>query len=425
MEAKETYSEPGSFNKEFIAFIRYHTGQVRQGGWPVLMRKLRKLSAILLSIPALLIIRALRPLVLIRFRPFSSKVIGIFAASTEMYLCRRDAGSDNQRAFDIFYHNRQPCNQQLRKMWDRRLHVSRLAGPIDMLNRTLPGGESHVIPEQYFQDRDVDGLLSRTPVHLSFTSDEERLGRERLKAMGVPEGTPFVCFHSRDPEYKEVMNPESDSHIYSHRDSSIHNHVPATEEMTRRGYYAVRMGAIVKEPLQTTNPMIIDYATNYRNDFMDIYLCAKCRFYIGDESGLNRVPSIFRRPLANLNVIPIDQIHTQGPNDLFILKKLWLREEDRLLTFRNIFDSGFNNFTVTEQYEQAGIEPVENTAEEITALAVEMDERLKGIWQTTEEDEELQRRFWSLFKPSVKEMHGLIETRIGAEFLRRNRGLLD
>ena len=425
MEAKVSNSENSSLGKELIPSIRYHTSQIKQGGLPILLRKLRKLPAILLSIPALLIIRALRPLVLIRFSPFSSEVIGVFAASTEMYLCRRDAGLDNRRTFDIFYHNRQPCNQQLKKMWDRTLHVSRLVGPIDTLNRALPGGKSHLIPNKYFQDRDVDGLLPRTPVHLSFTSDEERLGRERLKEMGVPEGTPFVCFHSRDSAYKEVMNPESDSHIYSQRDSSIHNHVPAAEEMTRRGYYAVRMGAIVKEPLQTTNPKIIDYATNYRSDFMDIYLCAKCYFYLGDESGFNRVPSIFRRPLANLNMIPIDQIHTQGPDDLFILKKLWLGEEHRFLTFRNIFDGGFNDFTVTEQYEQAGIEPVENTAEEITALAVEMDERLKGTWETTEEDEELQRRFWSLFKPSVKERHGIIASRIGAEFLRRNRKLLD
>lgn len=52
-----------------------------------------------------------------------------------------------------------------------------------------------------------------------------------------------------------------------------------------------------------------------------------------------------------------------------------------------------------------------------------MDERLKGMWQTTEEDEELQRRFWSLFKPS--ELNRVFRSRIGAEFLRQNRELLD
>lgn len=415
-------------NKKLILLFRAHAGQIKKGGWPVLIRKLRKFLVMLfllpLTIPSVLLIRTLRPLVLIRFDPFSSEVIGIFAAVVELYLCRRDAGLDNQRTFDIFYHNRQPCNTQLKKMWDRTLRVWSLAGPVDALNRALQGSKDHVISWPEFADRDTLGLLPRTPAHLSFTPGEECLGREELQAMGIPERAPFVCFHSRDSSYKEVTAPNSDPHIYSQRDSSIHNHVLAAEEMTRRGYYAIRMGAVVKETLKTKNPMVIDYAIKHRSDFMDIYLCAKCYFYIGDETGLNRIPTIFRRPLANLNVIPIDQIHTSGPKDLFILKKLWQREKNRFMPFRSIFDYGYNDFTVAEQYERVGIEPVENTAEEITALAVEMDERLRGTWQTTQEDEELQKRFWSLFKPNIKERHGIIESRIGADFLRQNKELL-
>ena len=52
-----------------------------------------------------------------------------------------------------------------------------------------------------------------------------------------------------------------------------------------------------------------------------------------------------------------------------------------------------------------------------------MDERIKGTWQSTEEEEELQQRFWSLFKPS--ELNRVFLSRIGAEFLRQNRELLD
>jgi hypothetical protein len=56
-------------------------------------------------------------------------------------------------------------------------------------------------------------------------------------------------------------------------------------------------------------------------------------------------------------------------------------------------------------------------------VAVEMDERLKGTWQTNEEDEELQRLFWAIFPKS--ELHGEILSRIGAGFLRQNRELLE
>ncbi len=59
----------------------------------------------------------------------------------------------------------------------------------------------------------------------------------------------------------------------------------------------------------------------------------------------------------------------------------------------------------------------------INQVTIEMDERLKGTWQTTEEDEALQQRFWSLFKSS--DWHGVIRSRIGRDFLRQNKELLE
>ena len=273
-------------------------------------------------------------------------------------------------------------------------------------------------------DRDIHNLLGRTPVHLSFTPAEERLGWERLRELGIPEGAPFVCFHARDSAYLDAVYPTRKNWRYhDHRDANIYNCVPAVEELTRRSYYAIRMGAVVKEALQTTNPMIIDYATKGRTEFLDIFLGARCHFYLGGPDGFRGIPMVFRRPLAILNMIPLEYTPTGLSNSLFIPKKLWLREERRFLTFRETFDSGAGRFLRSQQYEQLGVEVVENTPEEITALTVEMDERLKGRWQTTEEDEERQRRFWSLFKPS--ELHGVFVSHIGAEFLHQNRELLD
>jgi hypothetical protein len=52
-----------------------------------------------------------------------------------------------------------------------------------------------------------------------------------------------------------------------------------------------------------------------------------------------------------------------------------------------------------------------------------MDERLNGTWQTTEEDETLQHRFWAPFRDSP--LHGVIRARIGATFLRQHLALLE
>jgi len=65
---------------------------------------------------------------------------------------------------------------------------------------------------------------------------------------------------------------------------------------------------------------------------------------------------------------------------------------------------------------------IENTPQEICDVAMEMDDRLRGIWETTEEDEELQKRFWSFFKPS-KEVP-VFRCRTGTKFLQQNKELL-
>ena len=69
-----------------------------------------------------------------------------------------------------------------------------------------------------------------------------------------------------------------------------------------------------------------------------------------------------------------------------------------------------------------GIELIENTPEEIYDVATEMDERLNGTWETTDQDDELQQRLWSIFKPS--EHNQVFRCRIGAKYLRQNKELL-
>ena len=395
--------------------------EIRIGGLHVLLRKVSLALMVPVSFPIVIVVRVLRPLVLIRFGLLMSPRLGNFAARTELYLCERDVGMHRGRTLDIFFLYPQVCNRFLRKKWEKMLHISALARPLWEVNRRLPGGESHIVPMP--RDTDIYGLFARTPVHVSFTPEEESLGRTALQELGIPEGSPFVCFYARDSAYLDTVY-QADWSYQDFRDASIHNYVPAAGELACRGYFAIRMGAVVKEALNTANPRIIDYATKARTDFLDIFLCARCRFFLGSSAGLSAVPRIFRRPIVLVNYVPLRprSLVIGVPGSLFIPKKLWLSDERRFLTFREIRESGVSEFVISEQYEQLGIEVTENTPEEITAVVMEMDERLKGTWQTTEEDEELQRQFWSLVKPS--KLNGALLPRIGTEFLRQNHELL-
>ena len=104
----------------------------------------------------------------------------------------------------------------------------------------------------------------------------------------------------------------------------------------------------------------------------------------------------------------------------FYLQKFFLKNEKRYLSFSEVMNLSFEGDT-TQRLKDLNIELVENTADEICDVTVEMDDRLNGTWVDENEDEELQQCFWSLFGPDKVKSENL---RIGSVFLRQNMDLL-
>ena len=366
----------------------------------------------------------------VRLMELYTSTIGGLAGNTEVYLAECEAGLHGDKLFNIFITTPPICNGHLLKMWERTLCVLPAAKSVLALWNRVPSPR-HGLPDSGFMrpwgDRDPMGLLHGTQPQLSFTAEELALGQATLERMGVPKGHPFICFHARDEAY---LNGDShrkrDPDYHEYRNSNITWMLPAMEAMHGRGYTAIRMGAHQEKPVPTSCPGIIDYAKNgFRTEFMDIFLLANCAFYMGGTSGTCIVPEIFRHPVAFVNFVPIDHLRSWNPTPL-IFKKHYLEAEQRYLSLAEIFQRGAGAFLETALFKQAGIRLEENTAEEILALAIEVDERGKGIWVTTAEDERLQDRFWEVFKRHASPtLHGIYRARIGAAFLRSYAGLLE
>jgi putative glycosyltransferase (TIGR04372 family) len=419
-------------DSRIAGFLSRQVREVRFGGIPVLLRKVRALAnnlgrfaVNLVALVLVLLIRVLRPLVVIRIGALASNRIGHYALDAELYLCERDAGLIPSRTFDVFYDGGPVCNQQLRKMWRRRLRMVQYVAELARVNRWLPKGDAHVVTRQTWvtYSCDMHQLIGLTEPHLTFTPEEILIGEKALREMGIPKGMPYVCFHARDQAYLQSMYPGRDWGYHDFRDSNIDNYISAAEELVGRGYSAVRMGAVVSKPIAQDTPGIVDYASSsLRSDFLDVFLIANCRFFLGADTGLAALAATFRRPLAVCNSIPIEHAITWMPGTLLLPKKLWLKGENRFLTFREAFKSGVAWFGKTEQYKELDIEVVENTQEEIIELAIEMDERLRRVWQEEKGSEELQRRFWEVFE--TRYYHGPVVARVGTRFLARNDYLL-
>ena len=411
-------------------FMMRQMTQIEQGGVAVIIKKFKKLFIFLLQLPiaisVLLFLRLIRRWLLIRWGCLVSSRIGPFATSPELYLCRGDAGIDmpKQRHIDLFFLEELPlCNQQMLTMWKRVLRIfpSWLLRPLEQLNKLIPGGEIHQIRGETW---DRHNLFDRYPSHLEFTLAEESRGKAGLNSMGIPADARFICFMVRDSAYLNHHLPQQDWNHHNYRDVDIQNYVLAAETLAERGYFVIRMGAKVNFPLESKNSRVINYATNgMRDDFMDIYLGAKCWFCISSNTGIHCVPNIFRRPVIYTNDVPFGVLNTWFGSDLILTKRHFYKNENRELSFGENFQQGVAYSP--QEYEAKAIELKENTPEEIRDVALEMVERLEGTWQPHKDDEGLQKKFWDLYPINHRHRgvlwHGEVRARFGAVYLRNNQ----
>jgi putative glycosyltransferase (TIGR04372 family) len=255
------------------------------------------------------------------------------------------------------------------------------------------------------------------PALLELKDAQRREGLARLAELGVPADAPIVCFHCREGGY----SPE-DEHLHSFRNCSVENYLPAVAELTRRGIWCVRMGDPSMRPIPPQE-RVIDYAhLPIRSDAMDLFLCAHGKFFLGSASGLMYLASIFGKQTGSANHVPLSTVTGHYPQDVAIPKLIWSERERRHLTFAEIMRSPAANYRFTYLYRQDGLVTVENTAEEVRDLALEMLERAEGRVQYTREDEERQARFKALFRPGHWGYGG--QTRVGRDFLRKYAHLL-
>lgn len=384
------------------------------------------------AVPLLVIIRLLRPFVLIRIGTLYSEYFGHYSGNVELYLCERDSGisKPNGRHIDVWFNlTSVVSNRQLEIMWRRRLSILPrfLLAPIYRINRFIPGGQIHQI-ESTYHDRDVLNLLSTQLPHAVFTPAEEEFGKRLLNEMGIPEGAQFVCLNVRDGSFHNKLT------FTNYRNADLSRYVLAAEELAELGLFIIRMGKLVEKKFQSANPKILDYATSeFRSDFLDIYLGAKCFFAISTSSGWDNIPGVmFRRPVVYTNVVPISQVQSWNNNTLAIFKRHWSPTHGRFLTQTEIFSLVEKNFTSSlPPYESLGIKLLENTEEEIRDVVMEMvgmlrfnRGRQKGL------EDKTQSEFWDIYsdnlqRTGLKYLHGKIRVRIGVNFLTGAREYLD
>lgn len=323
-------------------------------------------------------------------------------------------------------------NSRLTEMMGRNLPV--ITGEnIDLWKYILcrfPKVEFDKYWSQYADKRtDRFFLPEETALYFTMTEEEKWEGAYKKQAMGL--NGPYVCASSRDSEYLETVSPAIDGHYHDYRDSDINKLHLSADYLAGKGITMVRMGRYVKNKTDFHN--CIDYASQYYDELMDIMLMKDCKFYVGDTNGLLLLPMALNRPVALKNMVPFFQPSwsalPHNTKDLAILKKYYKKDEKRFLSAREMMQVDRKVVYNGQRYHKLGIEVVENSAEEILDLVMEMDERIDGEWMEKPEDTELQRKFRDVVEEWASmnnvDENEIFSGKIGTMFLRKNPFLLE
>lgn len=411
--------------------------EIRIGGIPILFFKIKRLFyriiwvfSPLWSIPGVLIIRVIRPWILIRMQLINGNRIGHFSIEASIYLAHQSLQNKKQRILNLFFiWNIWPCcNSQWDRMVRRQLNVYWWVEHLLYFNRLIPGGEVHLVPSAY-PDRDHSGLIHRTKVRFEFTSEEKVFAKSWLKKRGWQEGEPFVCLLVRDSSYLASLRVDYEKGLkecsyQNHRDSDIETYIPAIKRLVEEGFWVIRMGKVMDKPMSWNHSKVIDYPfVEDQDDLMDVWLSANCYLFISTACGLDGITDVYRRPLLFINVLPLSHWFSWS-NNIIVPKHLVWKDTGKNLTLLEHWE---HNYMELERYVEAGIYIINLTSQEIVEAVLEKVQRIAGTWHDSAEDVVRQKKFFARFKISPKfsdwdysSLHGWIhpEARIGANYLR-------
>lgn len=253
----------------------------------------------------------------------------------------------------------------------------------------------------------------KNPPLLSLSAADRERGRRCLVEVGIPQDAWFVSLHVRSAGYYGQGG-------LSYRDADIDTYLPAIESIVAKGGWVIRLGDRTMKPLPKMKNTFDYVHSPLKSDWMDVFLCTQCHFFLGTSSGLISVPWVFNTPSLMTNTFPLASVPPTS-NSMFIPKLYWSEKERSYISFLEILEPKIFFNLADETYKQCQIKPIDNTPEEINDVVLEMLDILDGKINYTIEDEILWQRFQSLPYPYGS---SCFNSRMGRGFLRKYAGLL-
>jgi len=391
----------------------------REQGFEVFFELLARVLSVFIFPLLYLILAFVNIFIKVKIGFLFNRRLGHLALNTDLFLRRRQLGIIPSNTYFLFFSYR-PANKQLVKMFGRNINIinseflTKLVAPIGFFAtrfwQPLPFNSN-----EYLEFTKADRTLF-------FTDNEEVLGKKELKKMGLKKDDWFVCIFARDDEYTSIKFSTTNNARANHRNSDIDSYTDAIKYIIDKGGFVIRTGYKVAKEIEYKHKNMIDYAVHYRSDFMDVYLAANCKFYIGTSAGGSDMAHIFDTPFVGINYMPIGYAPF-GKNEIYIPKNVYYKNTCKQVSFERQINL-LGNLKVSlgdcpkEIMDKMGINLINNTPEQILSVTQEMFLRLNGAFENNVEYKNKLLIFNNILNNSTS-LGKKIKHRVGSDFLIR------
>ena len=211
---------------------------------------------------------------------------------------------------------------------------------------------------------EIDGALRLNGLHqelefqqcdaITLNDNEIELGLRKLSTEIKRDVSWFVTLHVREPRNGDLAFSQA-------RDVNIESYRGLAEVIRQLGGEVIRMGDPSFPKLDRRFPAF-DYAhSNLKSEFMDVWLWANSRLWIGNVNGATLAPIAFNRPRLITNQWYWNDILTD--KDLVLRKSV--AKKGQILPYEEVVDLRISRCMDRKVIEREGYTLIENSSDEI------------------------------------------------------------
>jgi putative glycosyltransferase (TIGR04372 family) len=436
-------------NKSYNFFLSNKTKQYKK---KVILHYLFSPIGFLLGLFFYFFIILIRKFFLIRYSYIKSTRIGHCLDDIDLYLSSKKNGKYNmdlpnqRKSLDLFYLNYYICNDFVAKILKRNLLIVPyfffywLQKIDDFFIKYLNLKNYNQIgcfkePNFFFPpqiNRDQYDFWNNNNINFNLTQAEVENGYKRLEEMGINKNEKYICIYARDSKYLDYNYPYNDWSEHNYRDVDINLYEDSVKELIKRNFKIIRVGKDLKVPMIYKNKNLIDYSfSRFRDDFMDIFLIAKCEYFVSSSSGIDAIARIFRKKIIFPFLFPVMDVYSSSSNHYVAFRHLFSEKLKRNLTLNEILRLNYGYIYSSIFLKENNLRLENLNKKLISDYIIDCIEPEKNISEIeNNEIISLENKFYKIFSKfsfynNKKLMHRNINFRISRKFLLKNKFWLE